>query len=90
MQMKPVLFSKPSLILQRPIYPYASRSRRVRALSSFYSVETQETIRLVGKSITLFVGFYAGLQWLYYRELRKEVEDKTKPEEKENDDSTNI
>jgi hypothetical protein len=30
----------------------------------------------IGKSIILFVGFYSGLQWLHYRELRKKKQNK--------------
>lgn len=29
---------------------------------------------VIGKGIILFVGFYTGLQWLYYRDIRERAE----------------
>lgn len=55
----------------------------VRAFTPVTQVLLDQTY-LIGKGVTLFVGFYCGLQWLYYRDMIKRAEeDKTKKNEKQ-------
>lgn len=58
-----------------------ARPMKVRALSPMSQTLIDQSY-LIGKSITLFVGFYCGLQWLYYRDLIKRAEDTKKDEQK--------
>jgi hypothetical protein len=50
--------------------------RKVVTKVSWSDLESQSYI--VGKGVTLFVGFYTFLQWMYYKNLRERVEDDDK------------
>ena len=55
------------------------RPRKVKALPEMIADPgLQESIRIFGKITTLSIGFYCGLQYFYYKELRKKVEDEKK------------
>lgn len=51
---------------------------RPRALSHELSQTLIEQSYYIGKATILFVGFYTGLNWLYYVTLRKRMEEKDK------------
>lgn len=58
-------------IKHRVLVPHcAQRSRTVR-VQAYSSTDLVTISHYVGKSITLFVGFYCTLQWMYYKELNK-------------------
>lgn len=54
---------------------------KVRAISPA-SQDLLNATYLVGKSVTLFVGFYCGLQWLHYKQMIDELEQKDDDEKK--------
>lgn len=57
------------LVPQRVVRPL---SVRARAISSTPDIVTMS--HYVGEAITLFVGFYCGLQWLHYKSMVDEIE----------------
>jgi hypothetical protein len=64
---------------QRPV-PFAQRPvARVRSLPP-----ELEWLPVFGKTVTLFVGFTAALNWLHYRKARKRIED-ARTEERNDD-----
>lgn len=68
--------------IMRPIRPL----RTVRAFA-VPSIDLVEVSYYVGKSITLFVGFYCALQWLHYKDLLKQLEENDN--DKKKDDKKN-
>lgn len=50
----------------------------VKTMYSPQGAEIIHTSYVVGKAITLGVCVYCGLQWNYYRNLRKQIEDDEK------------
>lgn len=60
----------------------------MRAFNGVHTPDIVEMSYFVGKSITLFVGFYCGLQWLYYRDINKSIEDKGKKDKDKNKKAT--
>lgn len=69
------------VLISTPLSYRLKIARPIHRNIQCHSFVSQETIRLVGHSVTLFVGFYCGLQWLHYRDLRKQVEDRSKRED---------
>lgn len=61
------------LPIQRHIKPI---KLLVRSRSRSVSVKAfdNDAMYYAGKSVILFVGFYAGLQWLYYKTMREKYE----------------
>jgi hypothetical protein len=67
--------------LPQRITPSLRRPVPSKPVKCFALSPTQETIYWVGHSVTLFVGFYCGLQWLHYRETRQQIEQQQKSED---------
>lgn len=66
--------------MRAPMRRYATPRFHTRTVKTYFAppshnIDIVEMSYYVGKSITLFVGFYCGLQWLYYRELLKKKDD---------------
>jgi hypothetical protein len=59
-----------SVALSRPVRVSYAKRKHIVARSSIEQTAI-EVSYYVGKSLTLWVGFTAGLNWLYYREQNK-------------------
>ncbi len=70
-------------MLAAPPRAIRPRSIKARAVPEFLTNPAlQEYIRLFGKMTTLSVGFYCGLQYLHYKEIREKVDaEKNKSED---------
>lgn len=60
-----------TVAIPRPPIPRTLRMVRARALNSTPDIVTMS--HYVGEAITLFVGFYCGLQWLHYKSMVDEI-----------------
>lgn len=77
-------------IIRVQIRPHLSSNRRIvrnvfpspNTHSLISSIDWQESIRIFGNGVTLFVGFYCGLQWLHYKKIREHMEQQNKEKDK--------
>lgn len=77
-----ILSASPFVRRSFPVQPLRARTRRLLRVQSFFDAnELVATTGTIGKGVILFVGFYTGLQWLYYRDLRERAEAAAKERE---------
>lgn len=62
------------LTSRRLISTHQQPIRRPVAVRASLAQVLNEQSYLIGKGITLFVGFYCGLQYFYYKEARERIE----------------
>ena len=65
-----------------PSCTYRHRVKPQGVLETLNDFTTSDITYYVGKSVILFTMFYSSLNWLHYRRLRKDMEDKNDKNEK--------
>jgi hypothetical protein len=71
-------YRKMQSLINKPIRPMSigmtrqPRTIKVKAIPDYIADPVvQDFIRIFGKMTTLSIGFYCGLQYLYYKEMRE-------------------
>lgn len=73
--------------LPRPLAMRTTRIVRtpVRTRAFISAPDIVEVSYFVGKSMTLFIGFFCGLQWLHYKQIADELDNNNDKKKKKRD-----
>lgn len=71
-----LIYVKPKLAVRCPVRPITTPRRRISPKAT--PLDVTEISYFVGKGIILFTLYYCSLNWMHYRRVRKEAEEKEK------------